>query len=288
MITLKIDNIVKTFGKKRALDHVSLEITGTFGLLGPNGAGKTTLMRLIATLDTPDSGKIELNDLSWTQPHQVRKLLGYLPQHFSIYKSLNVCEVMNHFAVLKGISEKEERKREINHILEAVNLQDQKNKKIRALSGGMLRRLGIAQAILGDPKMVIVDEPTAGLDVQERVRFCKLLRRLAENRIIILSTHIVEDLEATCDHIAIINEGKVITSGTRRELTKHADGHIWEMDSPMDADPPIPEQAIISTVQQGDHYRIRFYHDTELPDAGQVEPNLEDAYLYYMKEADHV
>ncbi|MGC4377231.1 ATP-binding cassette domain-containing protein [Fictibacillus sp. Mic-4] len=284
MTALVIDDVVKKFGGKLVLDRISLQIKGTFGLLGPNGAGKTTLMRMISTLESPDQGKIQYGDLTWERVHDVKKQLGYLPQHFSIYKSLNVEEVMNHFAVLKGVTEKEKRKEVINRILESVNLTDQKYKKVKNLSGGMLRRLGIAQALIGDPKIIIVDEPTAGLDIEERVRFCRLLRSLAEGRIIIISTHIVEDLESTCDNIAIIKKGKVLQTGTRKELAEITEGKVWEIEIPFDTPVPIVEENIISTKQLSNRYLIRFFSESRLPDAREVQTTLEDTYLYVTRK----
>ncbi|MEK9196740.1 ABC transporter ATP-binding protein [Ureibacillus sp. 179-F W5.1 NHS] len=285
MKSIIVKDITKSFGSKRALDHVSLEIRGTFGLLGPNGAGKTTLMKLLATLDIPDSGiiRIDEDDLSWNEPSEVRERLGYLPQHFSIYRSLKVEEVMNHFAILKGIRGKKVRSEAINSILQSVNLSEQKTKKVKNLSGGMLRRLGIAQALLGNPQIIIVDEPTAGLDIEERVRFCRLLRKIGENRIIIISTHIVEDLESTCDHIAIMKEGKILQTGTRNKLAEMTKGLVFEMDVPFDSPIPIKEEDIISIKQLNNRYLVRFFSEASINNARTVDTCLEDTYLYITK-----
>ncbi|EIT86087.1 ABC transporter [Fictibacillus macauensis ZFHKF-1] len=277
MNTLSINQLTKSYAGKKVIDNLSLEVKGTFGLLGPNGAGKTTLMKIIATLIKPEQGTLHLNDLSWQQTDQVREILGYLPQHFSIYKSLRVDEVMNHFALLKGI--KENRETIIQEILAAVNLLDDRKKKIKHLSGGMLRRLGIAQALLGDPKIIVVDEPTAGLDIDERVRFCRLLRKLGEGRIILLSTHIVEDIETTCDYIAIIKNGNVLATGTKKEIAEIVQGHVYEKKITMAEEMPIEEEHIISTKQIGDDYLLRYFSPEFLLGSTEAVTNLEDAYL---------
>ncbi|MBE2913615.1 ABC transporter ATP-binding protein [Anoxybacillus flavithermus] len=228
MDTLEIRNVKKKYKNKIVLNNISLSIKGTYGLLGPNGAGKTTLMKTIATLIPLEEGTISFGDISWENDQSVKPLIGYLPQYFSAYKTMKVYEVLNHFAVLKGITNKERRMSELDSVLENVNLYEQRNEKIKNLSGGMIRRVGIAQALLGDPKILIVDEPTAGLDIQERVRFRNLLRKIATNRTIIISSHIVEDLETICDHVSIMNKGNILFEGTRQEILKVVNGLIWE------------------------------------------------------------
>lgn len=214
-----ISNLSKKFGHKTALDNINLEIQGgMFGLLGRNGAGKTTLMRVLATLLTKTSGTVTVCDIPIENTREVRKIVGYLPQDFSMYPNMTVYEAMDYLGVLSEIPKKK-RKDIIESLLDKVNLYDCQNVRIKALSGGMKRRLGIAQAIMHDPKILIVDEPTAGLDPEERVRFKNLLCDIAQDKIVILSTHIIEDIEETCKHVAILNKGKVIFNDETEKLT---------------------------------------------------------------------
>ena len=224
---IEIKNLNKFYGKKQALYDVNLKIEqGMFGLLGRNGAGKTTLMKILATLLQKKSGQVTVCGIPIENEKEIRKIIGYLPQEFSIYPTMNVYEAMDYLAILSGLG-KQERKERIEMLLAQVNLTESKNKKVKALSGGMKRRLGIAQALLGNPKVLIVDEPTAGLDPEERIRFRNLLSETAEERIVILSTHIVGDIEATCENIAILDEGKVLYSGTVDDLLAAADGKVF-------------------------------------------------------------
>ncbi len=215
---IKIENLSKRFGEKLALNDVSIHLeNGMFGLLGRNGAGKTTFMRILATLLNKSSGEVYICDVPVSKADEVRKLIGYLPQDFSMYPNMSVYEVMDYLGVLSELP-KNVRDERIPKLLQMVNLADCKKIKVKALSGGMKRRLGIAQAILHDPKILIVDEPTAGLDPEERVRFRNLLCDIAEDRIVILSTHIVEDIEKTCENIAILDKGIIIYCGTLKAL----------------------------------------------------------------------
>lgn len=212
-----INNLSKSFGKKMALDDVSLKLeTGMFGLLGRNGAGKTTLMRIIVGLLNKSSGNISVCGIPIEKSAEIRKIIGYLPQEFSVYPNMSVYEAMDYLGVLSGMP-RAARKDRIDRLLHEVNLSEYRKLKVKALSGGMKRRLGIAQAILHEPKVLIVDEPTAGLDPEERVRFRNFLCKSAGDRIVILSTHIVEDIEKTCKKIAILDNGRVFFNG---ELTK--------------------------------------------------------------------
>jgi ABC-2 type transport system ATP-binding protein len=216
MNKLKIANLSKTYANGvQALNNVSLEIpTGMFGLLGPNGAGKSTLMRTIATLQEADGGTITLGDIDvLKQKHEVRQQLGYLPQEFGVYPKISAEVLLNHLAVLKGITLKSERKEVVQALLHKTNLYDARKKNLGGYSGGMKQRFGIAQALLSNPKLIIVDEPTAGLDPAERNRFYNLLSELGENTVVILSTHIVDDVKELCTNMAIINEGKVLMQG---------------------------------------------------------------------------
>lgn len=227
---LIIENLSKTYPNgSRALQNVSLVIpTGMFGLLGPNGAGKSTLMRTIATLQDADSGSIRLRNTDiLNEKDAVRRMLGYLPQEFGIYPRISALEMLDHLATLKGISSSSDRKNVVEALLQRVNLWEHRKKAVASYSGGMRQRFGIAQALIGDPKLIIVDEPTAGLDPGERNRFYNLLSEIGESVIVILSTHIVQDVKELCSKMAIINEGRVLFSGTPDDALKEIQGKVW-------------------------------------------------------------
>jgi ABC-2 type transport system ATP-binding protein len=227
---LTIRNLSKTYANGvRALQDVSLDIpTGMYGLLGPNGAGKSTLMRTLATLQEADSGTVTLGDINVLQDKDaVRRMLGYLPQEFGIYPRISAVDMLDHLAVLKGIPGGQ-RKELVSALLQRVNLWDHRKKAVSSYSGGMRQRFGIAQALIGDPKLIIVDEPTAGLDPGERNRFYNLLSEIGENVIVILSTHIVEDVKELCSNMAIINGGQVLYAGTPDAALQQLEGKIWE------------------------------------------------------------
>lgn len=231
MQELIISNLSKTYQNGvKALQNISLQIpTGMFGLLGPNGAGKSTLMRTIATLQAADSGNIQLGSLNiLAQPNELRKVLGYLPQQFGVYPALSAELLLNHLAVLKGIVNRKERKEMIHALLHKVNLYEVRKQKLGEFSGGMKQRFGIAQALLNNPKLLIVDEPTAGLDPVERNRFYNLLSEVGENTIVILSTHIVDDVKELCPRMAIINKGKVVIQGNPAEIIENLQGRLYE------------------------------------------------------------
>jgi ABC-2 type transport system ATP-binding protein len=228
---LVINNLSKTYpAGVKALNNVSITIKkGMFGLLGPNGAGKSTLMRTIATLQEPDEGTIMLGDIDVVKNKQeLRKALGYLPQEFGLYPKVNALTLLDHFAVLKGISNKKERKEVVHSLLEQVNLFDVRHKNLGGYSGGMKQRFGIAQALIGNPKLIIVDEPTAGLDPAERNRFLNLLSEVGHDIIVILSTHIVEDVNDICSDFAIINKGEVLYQSSPSKATAELQGKVWE------------------------------------------------------------
>ncbi len=228
---LSITNLSKTYPNGiQALKNVSLEIpTGMFGLLGPNGAGKSTLMRTIATLQEADQGEIQMDEINvLEQKDDVRKLLGYLPQEFGIYPKVSAEDMLNHIAVLKGITKTKERKEVVDALMNQTNLYDARKKNLGGFSGGMNQRFGIAQALIGNPKLIIVDEPTAGLDPTERNRFLNLLSEIGENVIVILSTHIVDDVSDLCSNMAIIEQGEVILKGEPQELIDKLKGKIWQ------------------------------------------------------------
>lgn len=282
--SIVISELNKFYGKKQALRDVNLTINqGMFGLLGRNGAGKTTLMKVLSTLIKSNNGNITLCDVPISNEREIRSMIGYLPQDFSMYSNMTVYEAMDYLGVLSGLS-KAERKERIPKLLTKVNLQRNPKMKVKAMSGGMRRRLGIAQAILHDPKVLIVDEPTAGLDPEERIRFRNLLSELAEDRIVILSTHIVGDIEATCENIAILDEGEILFQGTVAKLLDEANGYIYTAEISKLELPLVKEKyAVTSMLTLRENVNIRFISD-EHPFASAVssEPNVEDAYMYLM------
>jgi ABC-2 type transport system ATP-binding protein len=283
MNKLNISGLNKYYGKFHALKDINIEISpGIFGLLGPNGAGKTTLIRVLATLFKKDSGNITYSGINWEKADEVRQIIGYLPQKFFMYKSLSVKEVLRHVAVLKGI--KEDREKKVTEIIEKVNLQEHMNKKMGQLSGGMVRRVGIAQAILGDPKIIIVDEPTAGLDPEERLRFRNLINSLDKNSIILISTHIVDDVETICNEVAILNNGEVCTKGNINSLINELQGKVWEIDIPFnEVDKYSTEWEVVSKTRSEKGYLLRIVSKDHVPSAKSVQPNLEDIYLCEMR-----
>jgi len=227
---LRIENLSKTYGNGvQALKDVSLEIPrGMFGLLGPNGAGKSTLMRTIATLQGVDAGSLFFDNLDvLNEKHEVRKILGYLPQDMGIYPGISAEALLDHFAVLKGLVSAGERREAVERLLRMTNLYDVRRRKLGSYSGGMRRRFGIAQALLGDPELIIVDEPTAGLDPEERVRFLNLLSEIGETAVVILSTHIVEDVRELCSRMAILSQGRVLLHGEPSALVARLEGKVW-------------------------------------------------------------
>lgn len=278
---IEIKELNKFYGKKKqALSDVNLTIEqGMFGLLGRNGAGKTTLMKILATLLQKQGGSISVCGIPIENAKEVRKIVGYLPQEFYMYPTMSVIEAMDYLGVLSGIGTKERRER-IELLLKKVNLTEHKNKKVKALSGGMKRRLGIAQALLNDPKVLIVDEPTAGLDPEERIRFRNLLCDVAEERIVILSTHIVGDIEATCENLAILNEGSILYCGTVLDLLDTAKGKVFAKTVDKRELPKLKkEYNIIGMHSQGNKTHIRFLSDVPFQNVESCEPNIEDAYM---------
>lgn len=231
MEKLVLQNLTKVYSNGvKALDDVSIEIkSGMFGLLGPNGAGKSTLMRTIATLQEPDEGSVQLGDLNpFEKPKEFRSVLGYLPQEFGVYPKITAAQLLDHLAALKGISNKGERKDLVDYLLQKVNLSDKRNKNVKGFSGGMKQRIGIAQALIGQPKVLIVDEPTAGLDPGERNRFYDLISSVGESVIVILSTHIVDDVRELCTDMAIMNQGKIVFHGTPDSGIQELKGKVFQ------------------------------------------------------------
>jgi ABC-type multidrug transport system ATPase subunit len=287
---LSISNISKTYPNGvRALHDVTLEIpAGMFGLLGPNGAGKSTLMRTIATLQQPDSGSIRLGDIDvLTQPNEVRKILGYLPQEFGFYPNLSAERVLNHFAELKGVAGSGERRDLVAALLKQTNLWDARKKAVGGFTGGMKQRLGIAIALVGKPGLIIVDEPTAGLDPNERRRFLNLLSEIGEEVIVILSTHIVEDVRELCRRMAIIHAGEVILQGDPGQLLDDVRGRIWrkKIRKAELADVQSALNVISVRLVAGDPI-VHVFSDTSPGDGfTAVEPMLEDVYLHRVGSA---
>jgi ABC-2 type transport system ATP-binding protein len=284
MQELIINNLSKTYKNGvKALQDISLQIPiGMYGLLGPNGAGKSTLMRTIATLQAPDSGSIHLGDLDvLAQPNELRKVLGYLPQQFGVYPALSAELLLNHLAVLKGIINSNERKEMVQALLHKVNLYEVRKQKLGGFSGGMKQRFGIAQALLNNPKLLIVDEPTAGLDPVERNRFYNLLSEVGENTIVILSTHIVDDVKELCPRIAIINKGKVLVEGNPLQIMENLQGRLYEkMIHKNELEQYKNEYQVISDRLYLGNQIVHVLSDTH-PGSGfkLIDANLEDVYM---------
>ncbi|MBO6523303.1 MAG: ATP-binding cassette domain-containing protein [Balneolaceae bacterium] len=291
---LSLSNISKTYKNGvKALDDVSIEIeAGMFGLLGPNGAGKSTLMRTIATLQAPDSGTAFLDDLDILSDQiSLRKLLGYLPQSFGVYPKMSAEDLLDYFAKLKGISDKTDRKKIVTAALEVTNLYEVRRKHVAGYSGGMKQRFGIAQLLLNDPKLIIVDEPTAGLDPAERQRFLNVLREIGTNNIVIFSTHIVDDVKELCTDMAILNGGKILSHQTPREATQSLSGQIWTKDIPREELDSYEASfnVISSNFNEDNSLNIRV-HSLERPDESFTPkiPELEDVYFVTLHEGENV
>ena len=291
---LKIENLSKTYANGvRALNGINLTLkTGMFGLLGPNGAGKSSLMRTIATLQEADGGNITYNDGYHpevdilNQKDIVRQMIGYLPQEFGVYPKIDAVTLLNHLAVLKGITDATKRKKIVDILLEKTNLTQVRNKNLGGFSGGMKQRFGIAQALLGDPKILIVDEPTAGLDPEERNRFLNMLSDLSNDKIIIYSTHIVEDVQELCKNVAIINKGQVVFAGSPNEAIDGIKGKIWK-DHVEKSRLEFYKKSlnvISERMVAGEPYVHVYSEEKIAPHAVEVEPTLEDFYFHSLKK----
>lgn len=284
MSTLKINNLSKTYANGvKALDNISLELeNGMFGLLGPNGAGKSSLMRTLATLQEADSGTATLDDIDiLNQPAELRKVLGYLPQEFGVYPRITAEQLLTHLAILKGITNTSERKELVKYLLDKVNLYDKRNKSVKGFSGGMKQRVGIAQALIGNPKLIIVDEPTAGLDPGERNRFYNLLADVGKDVIVILSTHIVDDVRELCTKMAIMNLGEIVYHGSPQSAIDELSSKVFhKIVSRDELQNYASEYKIISNKMVGGQPLIHVFSD-EHPQNGfeQVTPNLEDVFF---------
>lgn len=287
---LKISNLSKTYDNGvKALNNLNLEIgTGMFGLLGPNGAGKSSLMRTIATLQKPDSGSIEFDGINILENQMdLRKILGYLPQEFGVYPNMSAENLLDYFARLKGINSNNDRKAIVKQVLEVTNLYDVRTKNVSGYSGGMKQRFGIAQLLLNNPKLIIVDEPTAGLDPAERHRFLNVLREIGTNNTVIFSTHIVDDVKELCHEMAILNGGKILNQSTPKAATEELSGQIWTKIIDRDSLEQNEKEfnVISSNYNQDNTLNIRV-HSQEKPNDTFIvaEPQLEDVYFVALKK----
>ncbi len=283
---LVVDNLRKTYPNGvRALDGISLTVgAGMFGLLGPNGAGKSTLMRTLATLQLPDSGSIRFGDLDvLAKPDELRRILGYLPQEFGLYPQLSAEVTLDHFAALKGVLDSRQRKSLVADLLQQTNLFDARKKSVGSLSGGMKQRLGIAIALAGSPKLLIVDEPTSGLDPTERHRFLNLLAEIGQEIVVLLSTHIVEDVRELCQSIAIVDKGRVVLSGDPRQIVDTLRGKLWRRQVDKRELPSLQaSHRVISTQLLAGVPVAHVYADSAPAGFEALEPDLEDVYFYHL------
>lgn len=280
---IEIEHISKTFGRKTALCDVNLSFDhGAYGLLGSNGAGKTTLMRIVATVLRADEGCVRIDGAQLTN-EEARKRIGYLPQQFSMYRRLSVEDSLQHIALLKGIK-KSEIQAEITRVIDAVNLSERRKSKFGELPGGMKRRVGIAQALIGNPRLLIVDEPTAGLDPEERLRFRDLLSDISQERMTLISTHIVEDAEAVCDCVGVLREGRILMQGSQTDLIHLVQGKVWEMTSERKVDETL-NRMIVTQKKTNAGYSCRLISEQPTDGAERVEETLEDAYIYLNRKA---
>lgn len=286
---IKIENLNKVYkGGSYAVNNLNLEIpNGMFGLLGPNGAGKSTLMRILVTLMKPSSGKVFFNDMELSKNRrEIRSMLGYLPQDFSFFSALKTYEFLDYAARLSGMKNAKQRRTAVDQMLEEVGLFEARDRNANKLSGGMKRRLGIAQALINEPKIIIVDEPTTGLDPEERIRFRNLLSTIStRDVIIILSTHIVGDISSTCDNMALLNTGKLAFSGSPEDLVKEAEGKVWLIEATEAEYLEINEKyPVISTIPIDGGWEVQVVAEEIGNFQGkQIMPNLEHAYVHFME-----
>lgn len=290
MNQLEIRNLSKTYPNGvKALNDISITINnGMFGLLGPNGAGKSSLMRTLAMLQEASSGEILFNGQAVQKnPESIRSVLGYLPQEFGVYPKVSALDLLDHIAVLKGITSPGQRKEQVNYLLQQTNLYEHRKKAVHSFSGGMKQRFGIAQALLGDPKLIIVDEPTAGLDPEERNRFLNLLSEIGENIIVILSTHLVDDVFELCSQMAIMNQGQILVQGNPAALTSSLNGKIWSKKILKSELPSFQQhlQVISSKLIAGE--TLIHVQSDDKPEVGfeEIRPSLEDFYFSTLTSA---
>ena len=277
---LILENVYKKYKGETIINNVSLKIKGVFGLIGPNGAGKTTLLRIISTGTRMNMGNINFNEICWNEVEEVRSRIGYLPQHFDSYKNLTVLETLNYFAYLKGVKNPTY---EVEKILKYVNLEKESNKRIKHLSGGMLRRVGIGQTLLNDSEIIIIDEPTVGIDVEERIRFNKIIKKLGQQKIIIISSHLIDDLDNICDEFAIMNKGEIIYHGSKKDLMKDSKVQVWKIEiDKSELSEYLSNEEVVSFVEREENYEIRILA-SEPPNGGvRVSPTLEEIYMNYI------
>ena len=277
---IELNEVVKTYRTAKALDNVSLDLgSGITGLLGPNGAGKTTLIRILATLMSPTRGSVRIGGFDPQDPHQrleVRRRLGYLPQELGLYPRFTVFEFVDYIAMLKELTNRRDRHQKVMNALMAVGLEDLARRKIKTLSGGMARRVGIAQALVADPDLMLFDEPTVGLDPEQRARFRELIAGLGQERQVILSTHLVEDVAAICTSVVVLWEGKVLFHGTPAALRAEAEGLVWSSAAPQ-------QGALVSWRTESGNFRVIGPRPSD--EASMVEPTVEDGYLYITSSA---
>ncbi len=291
---IEITSLTKTYGRGakavHALNGIQLTIgAGMFGLLGPNGAGKTTFMRILAGIVAPSGGSVRIDGhdiASESGKKAVKSFLGYLPQELGMYPELNAAQFVDYMTILKGVDDPRKRRQRVEAVLEMVGLSDTAGRKIKSFSGGMKRRVGIAQALVNEPRLLIVDEPTAGLDPEERIRFRNLLVKLALDRTVLLSTHIVEDIAQTCRDMAVLSRGQVLFRGSPSELIQAASGHVWSMTA-SGLEKPDHGLMVVSMLHlaEGTQYRLVGETVADYPSAQAVQPGLEDGYVWLMKGA---
>lgn len=280
---LQVEHLYKSYRKKKALQDVCFTLRkGTYGLLGENGAGKSTLMRMMATVDFPTKGEIRYDGKNiFSMDEEYRSLVGYMPQNYNVYPSFTARDFLEYMGVLKGVS-KEKLKSRIEEVLEFVNLSDVAEKKVKTFSGGMKRRIGIAQAIINEPEILILDEPTAGLDPKERIRFSNIISDMGKDKIVLLSTHIVSDIEAIASELVVMKEGEVLETGNVDNLVQTVKGQVWETVVNQETYQRLrKERSVIHLKQMGKEVQVRFvgerYPDVENQ---QAEPTLEDYYIF--------
>lgn len=285
---ITIEHLNKVYrGGVHAIADIDLSIpNGMYGLLGPNGAGKTTLMRILAGILRPTSGRIQVGEHDGNTERgrtAIKRVLGYLPQDLGMYPDLSAREFLDYVGILKGMDERKMRQSRVEELLELVSLVDVAGRKLKTFSGGMKRRVGIAQALLNDPQLLIVDEPTSGLDPEERIRFRNLLSDLGGNRVVLLSTHIVEDIASTCRRLAVMNKGRIVFQGSTVELASEARGKVWMVTT--SGSKPEGDLTVVSTMNMGTTVQYRVVGDlADSSGATLTEPSLEDSYVWLMRD----
>jgi ABC-2 type transport system ATP-binding protein len=283
---LKIENITKLIKRKPILENINLNISGTYGLVGPNGAGKTTLLRILSTLMAPTKGQIHFEGLKWSDINKVRKIIGYMPQEISLYPNLRVIELLEHFSKLKILG-KSERKNAVERVIEEFHLHSLLNKQFKHLSVGMKKRISMSLALLHDPKIVIIDEPTAGLDVVERMRFLYLLKGISQDKIIILTSHIADDIQFLCNRVGIIKSGRILYDGTIEDIVNAVEGRVWEMTADYQQLKTLllSNKDILNISRFNDHLvKVRLLAGDPPRYSHLVNPSFSDGYMAILKE----